>query len=211
MTIVSTSTILILILVFFFYKSIRKFNYYIYAACAILSIISFTQETTIINMGYASLSFFLVVMFTGVLEKSEMKKRLMGVRAELAIMGTIFAVTHGLKFIVYAIDYDFLWAAPLYFYLGVAAVFISLPLFITSFMFIRKKIKGKVWKNLHKLSYLFYVLVGLHLAFISNQRIFFYIGIFSVYVFMRSWTYLEKKLKPKTTIQKPLQTKTASQ
>jgi DMSO/TMAO reductase YedYZ heme-binding membrane subunit len=54
--------------------------------------------------------------------------------------------------------------------------------------------KGKTWKNLHKLSYLFYLLVGLHLVFMNNDRIFFYIGIFAVYLITRIWTYFEKKL-----------------
>lgn len=199
--------LLILVLVYFFYKQIRKFNKYIYGLSILIGIISFIQETTIINMGYVGLSFFLVVMFTGVLDKSEMKKRLSGTRAELAIIGTIFVVVHGLKFIVFAIDYGFLWTAPFYFYLGVASAFIVIPLFITSFLIIRKKMKGKTWKNLHKLSYLFYLLVGLHLVFMNNERIFFYIGIFAVYLITRIWTFLEKK-RAKNPQPKPLQTKT---
>jgi len=207
MTIITVTTILILGLVYLFYKQIRKFNKYIYGLCLIIGIISFTQETTIINMGYVGLSFFLVVMFTGVIDKSEMKKRLAGTRAELAIIGTIFVFVHALKFIVFAIDYGFLWTAPFYFYLGVASVFIVIPLFITSFLIIRKKMKGKTWKNLHKLSYLFYLLVGLHLVFMNNERIFFYIGIFAVYLITRIWTYFEKKLAKKPQ-PKPIQQKT---
>ncbi len=207
MTIITLTSVLILVLVYFLYKQIRKFNMYIYAFCVVLGILSFTQETTIINMGYVGLSFFLVVMFTGVIDKSEMKKRLAGTRAELAIIGTIFVIIHALKFIVFAIDYGFLWTAPFYFYLGVASVFIVIPLFITSFLAIRKKMKGKTWKNLHKLSYLFYLLVGLHLVFMNNDRIFFYIGIFAVYLITRVWTYLEKKLAKKPQI-KPIQQKT---
>ena len=207
MTIISVTTLLILVLVYFFYKQMRKYNLYIYGASAIIGIISFTQETTIINMGYVGLSFFLVVMFTGVLDKSEMKKRLSGTRAELAIIGTIFVAVHALKFIVFAIDYGFLWTAPFYFYLGVASVVIVIPLFITSFLIIRKKMKGKTWKNLHKLSYLFYLLVGLHLAFMNNDRFFFYIGIFAVYLVTRIWTYFDKK-RAKKPQPKPIQQKT---
>ncbi|OHE35995.1 MAG: hypothetical protein A2013_04615 [Tenericutes bacterium GWE2_38_8] len=67
--------------------------------------------------------------------------------------------------------------------------------------------KGKTWKNLHKLSYLFYLLVGLHLVFMNNDRIFFYIGIFAVYLITRIWTYFEKKLAKKPQ-PKPIQQKT---
>lgn len=187
MTIILVSVLVILILSFGLYKSIRKYNLGIYLGVMLLSILSFTQETTIINMGYLGLSFFIVVMFVTLLDQSELKKRLMGVRAELAVIGSIFALTHGLKFIVFSIDFSFFWEAPLYFYIGIASVVVMLPLFITSFMNIRKRMKGKSWKKLHRFSYLFYAFVALHLLWIQNGRFVFYSVIFCGYGLMKCW------------------------
>jgi DMSO/TMAO reductase YedYZ heme-binding membrane subunit len=195
MTITLVGIILILGIGFLQYKQIRKYHDWIYLAAVVSSIVSFTLETTIINMGYLGLSFFIVVMFVTVLEKSELKKRLMGIRAELAIIGSIFAITHGLKFIVFSIDFSFFWEAPLYFYVGIASVVIMLPLTITSFMIIRKKMKGKTWKKLHQLSYLFYILVGLHLILIQNNRLWFYSVIFGGYLILKAWDFIQKLQK----------------
>jgi len=81
MTVILGLTLILVLLAFLFYKYIRKLNKYLYLIAIILGVISFLQEITIINLGYVGLSIFLIVMFTGVLEKSEIKKRLMGVRA----------------------------------------------------------------------------------------------------------------------------------
>ncbi len=192
MTIIMGLTILFVILAFLFYKYIRKLNKYLYLIAVILGFISYLQEITIINLGYVGLSFFLIVMFMGVLEKSEIKKRLMGVRAEYAILGTIFSIVHGLKFLVFSIDFYFFWEAPINFYIGIIAIIICLPLFITSFMWIRKKLKGKTWKKLHQLSYLFYLLIALHLILITNQRMWYYIAIFSIYFILKGITIYQK-------------------
>ena len=204
MTVILGLTIILVLFAYFFYKYIRKFNKYIYILAIILGFFSYLQEITIINLGYVGLSFFLIVMFMGVLEKSEVKKRLMGIRAEYAILGTIFALVHGLKFIVFSIDFYFFWEAPVNFYLGIAALTICIPLFITSFMWLRKKIKGKSWKKLHKLSYLFYLLVALHLILITNQRMWYYIVIFSIYFLLKGlMIYQKMHAKPKEVNVKP--------
>ncbi|MBU1144131.1 MAG: ferric reductase-like transmembrane domain-containing protein [Firmicutes bacterium] len=209
MTVILGLTLILVLLAFLFYKYIRKLNKYLYLIAIILGVISFLQEITIINLGYVGLSFFLIVMFTGVLEKSEIKKRLMGVRAEYAILGTIFVIVHGLKFVVFSIDFYFFWDAPINFYLGIAAFFICAPLFITSFMWLRKKLKGKTWKKLHQLSYLFYLLVALHLILITNQRMWYYIVIFSVYFILKGIMIVQKnhgKTKEIPVKTKPIQT-----
>ncbi|MDO9628594.1 MAG: ferric reductase-like transmembrane domain-containing protein [Acholeplasmataceae bacterium] len=192
MTIILGLTAILVLLSYLFYKPIRKYSKILYLFAIILGIISFLQEITIINLGYVGLSFFLIVMFMGVLEKSEIKKRLMGNRAEYAILGTIFSAVHGLKFIVFSIDFYFFWDAPINFYLGIVAFIICTPLFITSFMWLRKKLKGKTWKKLHQLSYLFYLLIALHLILITNQRMWFYIGIFSTYFILKGLTVYQK-------------------
>jgi DMSO/TMAO reductase YedYZ heme-binding membrane subunit len=193
MTLIAGLTILWLILVLLLSKWIRKFNLYLYGIAVIVAVIAFTQETNIFNMGYVGLSFFILVMFASSLSQGYVKKKLMGNRAELAVFGSIFSIGHGLKYIVFAIDFSFLWRAPLYFYIGVASLVVMLPLAITSLMFIRKKMKGKTWKFLHKLSYLFYGAVALHLILINSERLIFYIVVFSLYVIYRGLAWLQAK------------------
>lgn len=196
MTIIMGLVAIWFILVLLFSKWIRKFNLYIYGLAIVISVIAFTQETNIVNMGYVGISFFIPVMFASSLSNGKIKKKLMGNRAELAVIGSIFSFTHGLKYIVFAIDYSFLWKAPFYFYVGVASVVIMLPLAVTSIMIIRKKMKGKTWKMLHKLSYVFYGAVGLHLVLINSDRLLFYIIIFALYLIYRVLAIFDQKKKP---------------
>lgn len=201
MTIILVLGAVWIILNYFLYKQIHKYKLYIYGVAVILSIISFTQEVNVINLGYVGFSFFLAVMFTGVVDKSNVKKSLVATRAEMAILGTIFITVHGIKYILFAIDFNFLFSAPLYFYIGVFSLVVAIPLFLTSFIEIRKKMNGKVWKRLHKLSYIFYLAVGLHLILIQNDRMFFYIGIFGTYLIFKVWTLLDRK-NSKTPVKK---------
>jgi len=195
MTILLSLSALWIVLNYFFFKFIHKNKIYFFIIAAIIGAISLTQEVNIINLGYVGFSFFLLVMFTGVIDKGRLKKSLIATRAEMAILGFIFIAVHGVKFLAFSIDFNFLFSGPLYFYLGIISLVIAAPLFITSFMFIRKKMNGKNWKKLHKLSYLFYLSIGLHLILIQNDRIIFYIGIFGLYFVLKIWTLIEAKTK----------------
>ncbi len=199
MTILLILTVILIILNFFLYKKIHQYKIYLFWIATIIGAISMTQELNIINLGYVGLSFFLVVMYSGVVEKGKMKKSLVATRAEMAILGTIFIAVHGLKSIIYyTFDLKVLFSAPLSFYIGIISLVIAIPLFITSFMKIRKKMKGKNWKRLHKLAYIFYLAVGLHLILIQNDRMLFYIGIFGLYFVLRIWTFIESKKNKKS-------------
>jgi DMSO/TMAO reductase YedYZ heme-binding membrane subunit len=197
MTIIAGLTVIWTVLVLLLSKWIRKFNLYLYGIAIVVAIIAFTQETNIFNMGYVGLSFFIPVMFASSLSQGFVKKKLMGNRAELAVFGSIFSIGHGLKYLVFAIDYSFFLSAPFYFYVGVVSVLVMLPLAITSIMIIRKKMKGKMWKTLHKFSYLFYGLVALHLVLINSERLLFYIVIFGLYAVYRLIAWLELKHQKK--------------
>ncbi|MFH2116819.1 MAG: hypothetical protein ABII85_02105 [Bacillota bacterium] len=143
MTILLILTAVWIIFNYFFYKLIHQYKIYLFVLAGIIGAISLTQEINIINLGYVGLSFFLAVMFTGVADKGNVKKSLIATRAEMAILGTIFISVHGLKFIGFALDYDFILSAPLYFYIGVISLALAIPLFTTSFIIIRKKMNGK--------------------------------------------------------------------
>lgn len=186
--------IIITILSYFYYKQIHKYKYILYALSAIIALISH-EEGNFITYGFIPLSFFLVVMYSGVLDKSTIRKRLFMVRAELAIIGSILITPHVFSFLEFIIEEYGIFGAPLYFYIGLLVAIIIVPLFITSFPQIRKIFTYKEWKKLHKLSYPLYLLIGLHLILINNERQIYYIVIFGTYIFFKTIMIMQSQFR----------------
>lgn len=191
---------LILVLIIFtlsvsFPRFIHKHNYIIYIVTAIITLISSGEKANIVTLGYVPLSFMIVVMYTGVFQKGFIKKRLMMVRAENAIIGFIFLLSHAIGFLEYYLDNEYLLENPVPM-IGLASLILATPLFITSFQFIRKKFKYKEWKILHKLAYPFYLLLFIHLALINNVRILSYILLFVVYFLLKYYDIKKQNKKP---------------
>ncbi|MBC2458740.1 ferric reductase-like transmembrane domain-containing protein [Clostridium beijerinckii] len=185
--------ILVTILSLLLTSSIKK-NYYLYYSLAtgIAIITSFyeilritsnaklegvilTLEKTSIR-GLISVSFFILVMYAGALnQKWTITKKLRSIRAELAIIGAIMLLPHG---IVYFIRFIILklpriineGSLPVlylsYIAVGLIGFIIMTPLFITSFKKIRRKMQGKQWKRLQRWAYLFYFLTYFHILLI---------------------------------------------
>ena len=187
--------ILIFILSISFAKFIHKHNYLIYVISAITALIFSGEEANIITLGYIPLSFMIVVMYTGVFQKGFIKKRLMTVRAENAIIGIIFLLPHVIGFLEFFLEYADLSKniVPL---IGLVAFALAIPLFITSFQFVRKHFKYKQWKFIHKLAYPFYILLFLHLAFINNDRLLLYIITFGMYFILKYYDSHKTNKKP---------------
>jgi DMSO/TMAO reductase YedYZ heme-binding membrane subunit len=150
--------------------------------------------------GHLALSFFLLVLFTGVLpKKSKPFKVLMQVRGQLAILGFIFLLPHALSKLSLALaGYNFT---------GLIAFILFIPLVFTSFMPIRKKMDPKNWKKLHKLSYITYFMLYIHLGFdilIGNTWMFkfstnsiLYHLLLVLYIAMRLYFITIPKMKKK--------------
>ncbi|MBU3214558.1 ferric reductase-like transmembrane domain-containing protein [Clostridium estertheticum] len=131
--------------------------------------------------GYISIAFFILVMFAGALNpKWKITRKLQSIRAELAIMASIFIIPHALiyfvRFIVLKLPKMFttgvipkLYIA--YIIVGIIAFVIMLPLFITSFKKIRSKMQSGKWRKLQKRAYIFYFLVYVHILIIMvNEK-----------------------------------------
>ncbi|TVP96705.1 MAG: hypothetical protein EA374_00825 [Acholeplasmatales bacterium] len=146
--------------------------------------------------GHIPFAFFVLVMFAGAFKhKSKAKATLMGVRRELAIIGFFSLLPHVVLLIWLALSN----LNPT----GTVAFLLMIPLFITSFRSIRKKMKPVNWRKLHKLAYAVYAIIFLHLASITivfnimnNQedmlafvlgfvRFALYLIVFAVYTWMR--------------------------
>lgn len=119
-------------------------------------------------------SIFVVVMYTGAFKNgSKLIKFLMPIRAQLSIIACILVLahnavygkTHFVKLFTNpsSMATNMLIAAII----SVILILIMLPLMITSFPKVRKKINPKVWKNIQKLAYIFYGLIYVHVMVIT--------------------------------------------
>ncbi|KHD37676.1 membrane protein [Clostridium acetobutylicum] len=126
--------------------------------------------------GFIAISLFLLVMFAGALNnKLAVTKKLVAIRAQMAIMASIFIFPHVCIYLYYVLKYTFpevidrgsieLFTAA-YILAGIIAFIIMMPLFITSLKKIRRKMNGVKWKKLQRWAYLFYLLVYGHILFV---------------------------------------------
>lgn len=153
---------------------------------------------------------FILVMFTGALNnKWTVTKRLMKNRGELAIMATILMTAHGsvyfmslMRYVKTMIQYNEFPVAYLAIYaVGILASLIMIPLCITSFKKVKKKMGNQKWRRVQKWSYAFYGLFYLHMAVIYLQKskielnFIIYTILFGVYTVMRIHKAVSKKKK----------------
>ena len=214
------SAVLLLILE----KSLKKNTAVFYCATLFLSWMGYVLQTKLppgnirtivsdyLTSGIIPAALFVIVMYARVLpKKSRIFRCTMSLRGEIAILAAIFALTH----IVYYGHFIGKRTGTMQeisikelVTLAVAALLILLlvPLTITSFKRIRRKMNGKRWKKLQSWSYLFYGLLYLHIAIalypgaVSGDRgkladLCCYTVIFGIYLALRMGKYLEKKKK----------------
>jgi DMSO/TMAO reductase YedYZ heme-binding membrane subunit len=202
-------TPIIYILVFYFGKQFKKNAYLIELTVLIfISLITLISldifgfrllfVENFLNSGHLSVGFFLLVMLAGILpKKSTPYKTLLLVRGELAIMGFIFLLPHALNKLSLALS--------LYNFTGLIAFILFIPLVYTSFMPIRKKMNPKNWKTLHKLSYVAYIMLYIHLGFdiFIGSTFYFALGrnsilyhvLFLLYFVIKGYQIILKKKK----------------
>lgn len=216
--------ILVLILALNFGEQLRKNSKIFYIIASIIAI-----ADTIYRVSYASIplpkiiaylerpitigalagAMFAVVMYAGALDnKKSYTKKLMGVRAELSILASIFFLPHTIPNCI-----SFFKVAPkmdmssistkIYFALSLTAIFaliIMLPLWITSYKSIRKKMNAKNWKKLQRFAYVMYFLIYAHISVLfltrsvkQYDKFIIYTLIFGVYAFLRIKKAMSKK------------------
>ena len=128
--------------------------------------------------GNVAIIFFVLVMFAGALNKKySATKKLLSIRAELAILGSILIMPHCIMYAVRFIN-KFITGKPIgvlyvvYLIIGLIAFFIMIPLFITSLKKIRCKMDFEKWKKIQKFAYPFYLLVYIHILLaLLNHKI----------------------------------------
>ena len=104
--------------------------------------------------------------------KSRLQRVMMSLRAQIAIAASILTLSHNIAYGQHYFVLLFTNAGKLKSYELIAACFslamilLLLPLTVTSFQVVRRKMNAKRWKQLQRLSYLFYGLLYLHICFI---------------------------------------------
>lgn len=163
---------------------------------------------------------FIIVMWAGAFPNaSKPVKYLFPIRGQLSIIASILTLGHN---VAYGKTYFMrLFASPVSLPLttraaaicSLAMLLIMLPLFITSFLSVRKKLRPKTWKRLQRSAYVFYGLLYCHILFLAlpnalaGQReycltVFVYSSIFLSYAACRILKALAKKKNSTELVQK---------
>ena len=172
----------------------------------------------IMQRGVLAGSLFIWVMLAPVLPKSfSGRKTIYLLRGEMAICASLITLAHNLAFGGKYFGALFLGQGHISLMELHAAIvsclmiLLLIPLTVTSFQAVRRKMQGKTWKKLQNWSYLFYLLLYLHIFFIYQGALirgkgeyFFtlmiYSFIFGFYGFLRIRQYrIQKEGKEKKT------------
>ena len=133
-----------------------------------------TMANVFLQDGLAG-ALFIFVMYAGAVpDKSAFRKAVMPIRGQLSILASILTLGHNIAYGKTYFVYLFTQASSLRLNVLLAAlcsivmILIMLPLFITSFLCIRKKMQPKKWKRLQRLAYIFYALMFVHVLLLNT-------------------------------------------
>ncbi|KEI02533.1 ferric reductase-like transmembrane domain-containing protein [Clostridium botulinum] len=203
------------ILVNKYWKFIRKQAIGLYILSTLICILFIVNKLNLINYkfnlgifsrGTVSLALFTIVMFTGVINNPKIKSKFMSVRGELSIIACILTLGHN---IIYGMRYFKLlifnseilslckFMATI---VSLIMIILMIPLMITSFKCVRKKMKYTTWKRIQKTAYIFYGLMYVHIMLlympsfkIKYLDIFIYSLLFNLYFILRLYKYFKYK------------------
>ena len=215
----------------FFGKALKKKPAVLYGICILLSLVSifYPREgglpfldfffKKIMQRGILAGSLFILVMLAPVLPKSfSGRKTIYLFRGEMAICASLITLAHNLAFGGKYFGALFLGQGHISLMELHAAIvsclmiLLLIPLTITSFQAVRRKMQAKTWKRLQNWSYLFYLLLYLHIFFIYQGALirgkgeyFFtlmlYSFIFGFYGFLRIRQYrVQKETREKKAV-----------
>ena len=169
----------------FFGKAVKKKPAVLYGICILLSLASifypregglpfldfFFQK--IMQRGILAGSLFILVMIAPVLPKRfSGRKTIYLLRGEMAISASLITVAHNLAFggkYFGAVFFGQGHISLMELHAAIVSclmILLLIPLTITSFQTVRRKMQAKTWKKLQNWSYLFYLLLYLHIFFI---------------------------------------------
>lgn len=182
---------LIIALAFFYLleKPIKKHATLFYIATIIISVLSvlapkkglpFVIDYLVKNIlarGTLAGALFILVMVASVCPAAKLRGLLLRTRGEMAIIAALLTLIHNISYgkhyfvalftKISDLDAPRIFAAVL----SLIMIVLLIPLTVTSFMVIRKKMNPKKWKSLQRLSYIFYGLLFIHISMIFSISI----------------------------------------
>ena len=169
----------------FFGKALKKKPAVVYGICILLSLVSifYPREgglpfldfffKKIMQRGILAGSLFIWVMIAPVLPKRfSGRKTIYLLRGEMAISASLITLAHNLAFggkYFGAVFFGQGHISLMELHAAIVSclmILLLIPLTITSFQTVRRKMQAKTWKKLQNWSYLFYLLLYLHIFFI---------------------------------------------
>ena len=214
----------------FFGKAVKKKPAALYGICILLSLVSifYPREgglpfldfffKKIMQRGILAGSLFILVMLAPVLPKRfSGRKTIYLLRGEMAISASLITVAHNLAFggkYFGAVFFGQGHISLMELHAAIVSclmILLLIPLTITSFQTVRRKMQVKTWKKLQNWSYLFYLLLYLHIFFIYQGALLrgkgeyfftlmFYSFLFGFYGFLRIRQYrVQKENREKKT------------
>ncbi len=120
---------------------------------------------------------FILVMYAGAVPNgSRIQKTLLPIRGQLSIIASIFALGHGVcsgkSYLMILLD-KMRTFSPIQlavFTFSILMIAVMIPLFVTSFMKIRRRMDAKKWKKLQRGAYVFYGLIYLHILLLMLPK-----------------------------------------
>ncbi|OOM76208.1 ferric reductase like transmembrane component [Clostridium puniceum] len=171
---------------------------------------------SIFSRSAVSTALFTIVMYTGALNKKmNITKKLLSIRGELSIIACILTLGHNVLYgitnfaILFTNPTSFTWLKLIASIISVVLITIMLPLMITSFPSVRKRIPFKKWKAIQRFAYVFYGLIYAHVMClyipkIQGGRLFdvlIYTLIFGGYFVARIYKFVrDKEIKVKSKL-----------
>ena len=215
----------------FFGKAVKKKPAVLYGICILLSLVSifYPREgglpfldfffKKIMQKGVLAGSLFILVMLAPVLPKRfSGRKTIYLLRGEMAISASLITLAHNLAFggkYFGALFFGQGHISLMELHAAIVSclmILLLIPLTITSFQTVRRKMQAKSWKKLQNWSYLFYLLLYMHIFFIYQGALirgkgeyFFtlmlYSFIFGFYGFLRIRQYrVQKETREKKAV-----------
>lgn len=181
--ILTTAALLAAVMVL--HQSIKKYAPFYYIGAFVIFCISaagfeimrtnalLREISMLFERGIVATALFTLVMWAAIFKNgTQIKIRLMSVRAELSIIACILTLVHnffyGKNYIIWLFTDRARLSTPFVIATIITIILdaVMLPLMITSFKSVRKKMKAKSWKKLQRLAYPFYMLIYIHVMLI---------------------------------------------
>lgn len=177
------------------------FVVYYYNMCYDRNLPSWFNEyfMKIFSRGIFATATFMIVMYLGTITKhNDFSKKLMAIRGEISIMASLLVFSHN---IIFGLRYfPTLFTNPssmpkrelIASIITMFLLLMLIPLFVTSFKSVRKKMKARSWKNLQKMAYPFFIGIYVHIMVLYSANwkenmlgIIIYTTIYLLYIVLR--------------------------